>query len=110
MEEEQPIVENEQESQKLAMVLECVKAYIPMVNIDYSKQCIKGMHDQANWQDSAAVLASHYDPTKSDLLHLQANTLDHFIKFIQGLIECQKLKVEVAGNKAHFEKIDKMFL
>lgn len=109
-EERTHIKPNEEDSQKLAMVIECMKAYFPMLDIEYAKLMAKELNEQAGRQDSMAVLAANYDPTRTKLLRTQALSLNCLINFIETMVDCNKLKEQITKNDDHFKEISKLFI
>lgn len=97
-------------SQEMAMVIEMIKPYFHLFDVEYAKQVVIAMQNQASWQDSASVINPSYDFSKSQLIRKQAESLRFFIKFIEGLKECDEMKNKIALSEAGKEHISKMFL
>lgn len=108
--EKADIQPNTEDSQKLAMVIECMKAYFPMLDVPYAKQVIKSLHEQSGRQDTLSILAPRYDHKRSELLHVQANALNHLVSFYEELVHCEMLKRDIQKNSEHNSEIEKMFL
>jgi hypothetical protein len=96
-------------SLELANQINVIKSVLFGVDEEYLKHCIETFRNQASFQDSAAVLNSRYDPTKSTLLNVQAATLETLLSFWNGLKKCEELKGKIAQNDKNRETIESMF-
>jgi len=97
-------------SYELAAILESIKPMLQTIDLEFARKAGEGMVDQGNFQDSAAVLNPSYDPTKSDLLRLQGETLLKLVEFVESLKEIDELKEQVRVNQNNMAAIQKMFL
>jgi len=93
----------------LAQQIEMIKSITMTMDLEYLKACSEKFRDQASWQDSASVLNPSYNPTKSDILRKQAQTMGYLLQFVNGLKECQELKDKAALEDSQRSKIMEMF-
>lgn len=96
-------------SLNLAAAIDMIKMSAMEVDEEYLKHCIDTFRKQASFEDSAAVLNPRYNPDKSSLLNIQADTMQHLLSFVEGLKKCQELKDKVAHGDALREDIQKLF-
>lgn len=95
---------------ELAGQINIIKVVLFQINEDHLKQSIEAFKNQASFQDSAAVLNPRYNSDKSDLLRVQANTLQSLLAFWEGLKECERLKGKMADNDKNRAAIESLFI
>lgn len=95
---------------ELAQNINAIKEIAIPMDQDYMKVAAKGMIDQGNWQDSAAVLNPTHLFEKNDLLRLQGDTLMKLWEFIDGLKKCEELKAKIYKSERAQSDIMKMFM
>lgn len=102
----------EEQSTELARIIEMVK--IQMIghrfDAEYANRAVAALRTQATRQESMAVLFPSHIPAKNDLLRAQADTLDHLVKFYEGLQSCEELKKKVSGAIQVQGEISKLFI
>lgn len=99
-----------EKSEELAALIELMKPYIQLIDIDYANAVYKAMKDQASWQQSASILNPSYDSVKNDLLYTQAQCLKAMITFISLAMECDQLKNAVKQNQLNHNKVASLFI
>jgi hypothetical protein len=101
---------NREKSEELAALIELMKPYIQLIDIDYANAVYKAMKDQASWQQSASILNPSYDNVKNDLLYTQAQCLKAMITFISLAKECDQLKGMIQQNEQNQRKVAALFI
>lgn len=97
-------------SMELAGQINMIKSILFGIDEEHLKQAIEAFRKQASFQDSAAVLNPRYDPQKSNLLNVQAATLEALLSFWNGLKNCEELKGKIKQNDKVREEIDALFI
>lgn len=96
-------------SMELAGQINMIKSILFGMDEEHLKQAIDAFRNQASFQESAAVLNPRHDPQKSNLLYVQATTLECLLQFWNGLKNCEELKGQIAENDKNREAIESMF-
>jgi hypothetical protein len=99
-----------EKSQQLADTIESIKLLLFCIDVDYAKSVVKAMHNQAEREDSLAVLNPRYNPAKSNMIHMQANMLNDIVNFIETGKQVDEAKKGIQETESHFDKIAKLFL
>jgi hypothetical protein len=99
-----------EKSEELAALIELMKPYIQLIDIDYANAVYKAMKDQASWQQSASVLNPSFDSVRNDLLYTQAQCLKAMITFISLAKECDQLKSQIQHNQEARNKVAALFI
>lgn len=102
-------LEEYRKSLDLAAQINAMKPFIMEMDLGWLKEMIIRFNNQAAFEQSAAVLNPRYNPEKQDLLMVQASTMQHLYNFIQGLKECDRLKLNVAAHENRQDEIAKLF-
>jgi len=96
-------------SMELAGQIEIIKSILFGVDEEHLKNSIEQFRSQASFQDAAFVLNPRHDSTKTELLRVMADSLQHLLGFWDGLKKCEELKRQIAGNEAMRSQIESMF-
>lgn len=93
----------------LAAQINAMKPIIMDMDLQWLGTMIDRFQDQASFEASAAVLNPRYNPEKQELLKVQAKTMSHLLNFVEGLKECDRLKLNVAAHENKLDEIAKLF-
>lgn len=99
-----------EKSEQQALAIELMKPFLFMLDLEYCKELVKAMYNQASMQDTLSVLNPSYDHSKSELINTQATALNHLIRYVEKLKECEALKEKIGVRQNHIAEINKMFL
>lgn len=99
-----------EESEKQAAILKIIRAYCESLDIDYLRQCLIDMRDQAVRQDSIAVLNMSYNPDKTKHLSMTAQALENLILFVENCKKAEELSLKILETDKLREDISKLFI
>lgn len=100
----------EEKSQQLAIFIRQIAFNIRCIDLPYLEACAKDMREQANRQESMAVLNPRHPQEANDLLRTQAKALQTLADYIHCLKEVDKQKATLANVKKAHSEIDKLFM
>lgn len=98
-----------EKSHELAAVITMMKPYFHMIDLEFAKSAAVGMHERANWLDSAAALNPMYNPLKCDIMRKQANALSKLVEVIDDLKEVDQMKAQLAQEESTQQDIMNLF-
>ena len=93
----------------LAAHINAMKPIIMDIDLEWLEIMITRFQEQASFEESAAVLNPNYNPEKPPTLKVMAITMSHLLNFIEGLKECDRLKLNVAAYEKQRDEISKLF-
>jgi len=102
-------LEDYSKSLELAAQINAIKPIIIEMNLEWLGHMIDRFQEQASFEASAAVLNPRYNPEKQSLLQVQAKTMSHLLNFIEGLKECDRLKLNVAAYEHQMDEVAILF-
>ena len=85
---------------------------LPLVkelDLEHCKACIKQMYKDANLMDATAALNVKYNPTKAQLIRVQAMALESLVNYKEQLILVEELKEKIKAVDEQTEAINEMF-
>ena len=98
-----------EKSEALAAVIEGLKAYFPLIDLEHAKTVVKRMREDSTRYDTMAVLVRGYTPKKSEIMQKSADAIQALVDFVELNIAIGKLKGDVRSEENHYEQIAKMF-
>jgi hypothetical protein len=81
-----------------------------MLDVEYCREAAHDMCNQANRQESMAILNPNHPQVKNDILRTQGKALLLLCEYVSTLKEVEKLKSQLAEENKTRDEIARMFL
>lgn len=98
-----------EKSQQQANILILISNHLRELDADYLKEASKRMFNDANRQESIAVLNPRFNRDKTILMKAQSAALGTLVDYINILKECDELKTKIAMRDNSISEIEKLF-
>lgn len=100
-----------EKSEDLAKVIEAIKLELHknFFDIDHAKKMVEALKDRSTMYDAGAVLNLDWNDKGSKLISKQADALNHLIKFVECLMDVDKLKFNITQDRKTRNEIKEMF-
>lgn len=97
-------------SQQQAEIIKMIAVPIMMLDEDYCRELANDMVNQANRQESIAVLNPRHPQSKNEVLRTQGKALLLLCEYVKTLKEVEKLKQRVLADEKNMADISRMFM
>ena len=99
-----------EKSEQQAEIIKMIAFPVLMLDVEYCREAANDMCNQANRQESMALLNPNYPQVKNDILRTQGKALLLLCEYVSTLKEVEKLKGQLANEIETRDKIARMFL
>ena len=99
-----------EKSEQQAEIIKMITLPVLMLDIEYCREAANDMCNQANRQESMAVLYPNHPQVKNDILRTQGKALLLLCEYVSTLKEVEKMKSQLAHETKTRNEIARMFL
>ena len=99
-----------EKSEQQAEIIKMIALPVLMLDVEYCREAANDMCNQANKQESMAVLNPNHPQVKNDLLRIQGKALLLLCEYVSTLKEVEKLKSQLANETKARDEIARMFI
>ena len=99
-----------EKSEQQAEIIKSIAIQIYFLDVDYCREAANDMCNQANRQESMAVLNPNHPQVKNDILRMQGKALLLLCEYVNTLKEVEKLKLQLNNENKTRDEIARMFL
>jgi hypothetical protein len=99
-----------EKSEEQAEIIKMIAVPIVMLDTEYCREAAAEMLNQANRQESMAILNPSHPQAKNDLLRMQGVALSHLVQYVESLQKVEEIKKEVVKQQGARDQISRLFL
>jgi hypothetical protein len=99
-----------EKSEQQAEIIKTIAIQIYFLDVEYCREAANDMCNQANRQESMAVLNPNHPQIKNDILRTQGKALLLLCEYVNTLKEVEKLKLQLNNENKNRDEIARMFL
>jgi len=99
-----------EKSEQQAEIIKMIALPVLMLDVEYCCEAANDMCNQANRQESMAVLNPNHSQLKNDILRTQGKALLLLCEYVKTLQEVEKLKGQLNNENNTRDEIARMFL
>lgn len=100
----------EEISAQQAEIIKMIAIPVFMLDVDYCKELVKQMYNQASRQESISILNPSYPQEKNDLIRKKAEALSHLVRYVEALKEVDAINKKLSQTEHIRSEIAQMFL
>jgi hypothetical protein len=99
-----------EKSEIQAEIIKAITKQIYFLDVDYCREAAKDMCNQANRQESMAMLYPNHPQIKNDILKTQGKALLLLCEYVSTLKKVEMLKSQLANENENRDEIARLFL
>jgi len=99
-----------EKSEQQAEIIKMIALPVLMLDVEYCREVAKDMCNQADRQESIAVLNPNHPQLKNDILRTKSKALLFLCEYVSTLKEVKKLETQLHNESKIRDEIKGMFL